>query len=478
MKATFTDCYEFTMGNVEFLEGRQNEISYFDLFFRKIPQKAGYAIFAGLEKVIEDIKNIKFEEEELKFLKEELGCCDKYIDALRNFKLECDISSVVEGTPIFPNEPIMTVRGPKWQADIIEVKLLNSVNYQSLVATKASRIRHSAKDKNLLEFGARRAQGDSAALWGSRAAYIGGFNGVSVVEAGVKWGIPVSGTMAHSFVQKYDSDYEAFKAYAKAFPDNAVFLVDTFDVLESGIPASIRVHKEILEPMGKRLKAIRLDSGDLAYLSKRVRKLFDLAGMQDVKIIASNSLNEYKIFDLLADQNAPIDTFGVGENLITGGNEPVFGCVYKLVAIEKDSKIEPRIKISENVDKITIPGAKKTFRLIDNNTNKSIADVILLENEETPSAPYELFDPKDITKRKVVSNFTAVPLLTPIFKKGELVYELPSAKESKNYCIEQLDTLWEEMKRFHYPHKYYVDMSMELWELKNKMIKERRGVLK
>ena len=476
MNSLFTDCYEMTMANADFLLNKQNEIGYFEMFFRDIPEKGGYAIFAGLEKITEYLSNLQFSAEQLDYIKNQFDFCDEYLNALENFKFECDVWSVKEGSIIFPNEPIMVVRGPMWQAMLVEVALLNSVNYQSLIATKASRIVRAADGRKVIEFGARRAQGEDAALWGARASYIGGVDGVSIVEAGMQFDIPVNGTMAHSFMQKYDSDFEAFSAYAKAFPHNCVLLLDTFDTLKSGLPAAIRVQKEILEPLGKKLKAVRVDSGDLGYLAKQLRKTFDDAGMAYVQIIVSNALDEDKMRDLINDQKAPIDIFGVGENLITSSREPVFGGVYKLVAVElPDGQISPRIKISENLEKTTIPSLKIPYRIFDRETGKAIADIITLYNEEVPSGKYELFDPLDPTKRKNVKKFKAIPLLVPIFENGKMVYDLPIAEDIRTYTIDQMDTLWDEAKRFNYPHKHYVDLSQSLYDLRENMIKERRG---
>ena len=466
MNGLFTDCYEFTMGNSLFLEKKQNKRAVFDMFFREIPEKGGYAIFAGLQAVIEYINKLKFTEEEINFLKKEFNFCDEYLSALKNLNFECALASVVEGTPIFPNEPIMRVSGPIWQCMLIEVALLNAVSHQSLVATKASRIVKAADGKDVIEFGARRAQGETATIWGARAAHIGGCIGVSVVEAGAKFDIPVSGTMAHSYIQSFGNDYDAFSAYAKAYPDNCVFLLDTYNTLKSGLSSAIKVSKE----KNIMLNAVRIDSGDLGYLSKKIREELDNNDMQETKIIASNSLDEYKIRDLIADQNAPIDIFGVGENLITGGAEPVFSTIYKLS--EFDGK--PCMKFSDNQTKTTIPGEKEVYRLYDNKTDKAIADVVCLVGEEI-TAPYILFSPEDPIKRKTVSSFTAKKLLQPIYETGKQIYKLPKIKEIREYCNAQKETLWQELKRFNYPHKYYVDLSQDLYDLREELREKWSG---
>lgn len=464
MNALFTDCYELTMGNSLFLEGKQNKQAVFDLFFRKVPENGGYAIFAGLEAIVAYINNLKFTKEDIEFLKREFKFCEEYLNALENINFECDIYSVPEGTPIFPHEPIMRVSGPIWQCMLIEVALLNAVSYQSLIATKASRIVKASEGKDVIEFGARRAQGETATIWGARSAYIGGCVGVSVVEAGQKFEIPVAGTMAHSFIQAFGNDYDAFSAYAQAFPENCVFLLDTYDTLKSGLPSAIKVAKE----KNIKLKAVRIDSGDLAYLAKKVRLGLDENGTQDCKIIASNALDEYKIRDLIADQNAPIDIFGVGENLITGGAEPVFSGIYKLA--EFDGK--PCMKFSDNKAKTTIPGEKELYRLYDKETGKAIADVVCLA-DEIIEEPYKLFSPDDPLKHKMANNFIAKKLLQPIYEKGKLVYDLPKAKTIRGYCKEQKETLWEELKRFNFPHKYYVDLSQKLYDLREQLRQEQ-----
>lgn len=473
MNGLFTDCYELTMANSDFLAGKQDVVGNFDLFFRELPANNGYAVCCGLGKIIEDISNLKFSAEDIRYLKENFGFCDEYLTALENFKFQCSIKAVPEGTVVFPHEPLVTVQGPMWQAMLVEVVLLSAIGHQTLVATKAARIKSAAKGKEILEFGARRAHGHSAALYGARAAYIGGAEKVSLVEAGAKFGLPVSGTMGHSFIQKYGNDYDAFLDYAKAFPDSSVFLIDTYNVINSGLPATIRVNNEFLKPIGEFVRAVRIDSGDLGYLSKKVRKILDENGMTSTKIIVSNSLDEYSIRDLIVDQKAPIDLFGVGEKLITSSSSPVLGVVYKLSATSEDGKeFTPCIKIAENHSKTTTPSIKMPYRLFDKATGKAFADVIAMHDEKIDE-PFELIDPRDNYNRKTAKNFVAKPLLEDVFINGELVYKSPDIKEIKEYAEEQISTLWDEVKRFSFPHNYYVDLSPKLLKLKQNMIAER-----
>ncbi len=455
------------MSNSLFLEGKQNELAVFDLFFRRVPEDGGYAIFAGLEAVCEYINDLEFTKQQIDYIKANFDFCDDYINALKNFKFSCSIKSVPEGTPIFPNEPIMRVEGPVWQAMLIEVALLNTVGHQSLIATKAARVVRAAEGRDVLEFGARRSQGEAGAVWGARAAYIGGASGVSVVEAGARFSVPVSGTMAHSFVQSFGDDFSAFSAYAKAFPKASTFLLDTYDTLKSGLPAAIKAQKEVLEPLGEKLKAVRIDSGDLGYLAKKIREELDKNGMEHVKIIASNALDENKIRDLIADQKAPIDIFGVGENLITSSREPIFSGVYKLAEIAG----KPCMKFSENPEKMTTPGRKEVYRMFDEN-GKAMADVVCLEGEEIAS-PYLLFSPEDPLKNKTVEKFVAKKLLQDIYINGVQVYDLPDVMLVREYCATQKETIWEEVKRFNAPHRYYVDLSQKLYDMREKMRKEQ-----
>lgn len=469
-----TDFYEITMANGYFLNGFQNTICYFDMFFRKIPDHGGYAIMAGVEQLVEYLKNLKFSDEDIEFLRSKQIFDEKFLEYLRNFKFSCDVWAIPEGTPIFPGEPIVTVRGPAIQAQFVETMVLLCINHQSLIATKSNRIARAAQGRAVMEFGSRRAQGFDGAVFGARAAYIGGCVGTACTISDQMFGVPALGTMAHSWVQLFDSEYEAFKAYATAYPANCVLLVDTYNVLKSGIPNAIRVFNEVLVPQGFRPAGIRIDSGDITYLSRKARKMLDDAGFEDCQICASNSLDEHIIQDMLA-QGAKVDSFGVGERLITSSSEPVFGGVYKLVAVEKeDGKVIPKIKISENVAKITTPGFKNVWRLFDRETDKAIADVITLHDEVIDDEkPYVIFDPEHTWKRKTVENFHAVPLLSQIFKAGECIYAPRALKAIRAYCQAQVDTLWEEVTRFENPHNYYVDLSQELWDEKNRMLSEK-----
>ncbi len=461
-----TDFYELTMANGYFEKGFEKQIAYFDMFFRRIPDGGGFAIVAGLEQVIHYLEKMKFDEDDLDFLRKKGRFSEGFLQYLRDFKFECDLWAIPEGTPIFPGEPVLTVRGPVIQAQFIETILLLLINHQSLIATKANRIVRAAKGRGIMEFGTRRAHGPSSAIYGARAAYIGGCVGTACAMADKEFQIPALGTMAHSWVQMFDCEYEAFRAFAELYPDNCVLLVDTYNVLKSGVPNAIKVFKEI------RPKAIgiRIDSGDVTYLTKRARVMLDEAGLSECKIVISNSFDEYLIRDVI-NQGAKIDSFGVGERLITARSEPVFGGVYKMVATEKDGEIIPKIKISENIEKITNPGFKTLFRLYDKDSGKAIADVITLDHENIPNgSEYEIFDPQFIWKRKTVSNFEAKNLRRQIFDKGRLVYELPAIEEIKEYCQKQILTLWDEILRFENPHEYYVDLSKELWDLKNRLI--------
>lgn len=463
-----TDFYELTMANGYFETGMADDIAYFDMFFRKIPDEGGFAIAAGLEQLIGYLSNLKFEEKDIDYLRGKGIFSEGFLEYLRNFKFECDLWAIPEGTPIFPGEPIITVRGPVIQAQFIETIMLLAINHQSLIATKANRIVRAAKGRSVMEFGTRRAHGGSGAVHGARAAYIGGCIGTACAVAERDFHVPALGTMAHSWVQMFPSEYEAFKKYAEIYPENCVFLVDTYSVIKSGIPAAIKVFKE-LKP---KKMGIRIDSGDVTYLTKRARVMLDKAGLQECNIVVSNSLDEYIIRDVIV-QGACIDSFGVGERLITSKSEPVFGGVYKLAALEKDGVLIPKMKVSENVEKITNPGFKTVYRLFDKDTNKAIADVITLDHEEIPEgSEYEIFDPQVVWKRKKISNFYAKNLRVKIFDKGKCVYQLPNIDEIRDYCKSQIDTLWEEILRFENPHEYYVDLSKELWELKTKLIED------
>jgi len=465
-----TDFYELTMANGYFKDNRKDEIAVFDVFFRRVPDGGGYAIFAGLEQVIEYIQNLKFDQDEIKYLKSKNIFDEGFLKYLENFKFTCDVFAMKEGSAIFPNEPILIVRGPIIECQLIETMILLTINHQSLIATKASRIVKEAKGRLVMEFGARRAHGGDAALYGARAAYIGGVAGTSNTLADYKFGIPALGTMAHSYVQSFEDEYDAFKSYALNYPDNTVLLIDTYDTLNDGLPNAIRVHNEILKPMGKYLKGVRIDSGDLAYLTKKVREILDENGLEETKITVSNALDEYLIRDLVTVQEAKIDSFGVGERLITARSEAVFGGVYKLAALKKGDEYMPKIKLSNNASKTTIPGFKQVYRFYDEE-NKAIADVITLHDEIiNPNEPYLLFDPVYPWKQKLVTNFTVKKLLIPIFEKGKLVYDIPKLSEVKAYAQEERSTLWKEVLRLERPHQYYVDLSQPLWDLREQLI--------
>ena len=466
------DYYELTMTNGYYACGMQNRITYFDIFFRSVPDGGGFAIAAGLEQAIRYIQQLHFDEDDIAYLRGRKMFSEGFLESLRNYKFTGDIWAVPEGTPIFPNEPIMTVRAPAIEAQIIETFLLLTLNHQSLIATKANRVTRAAQGRTVLEFGSRRAQGSDAAVLGARAAYIGGCKGTACTLTDELYGVPAGGTMAHSWVQMFDSEYEAFKAYCEIYPDNPTLLVDTYNVLKSGVPNAIRVFNEVLKPRGLTKCGIRLDSGDMTYLTKKTRKMLDEAGWESCKISCSNALDEYLIQDLL-NQGAQIDLFGVGERLITARSEPVFGCVYKLAAVEDEAgNIIPKIKVSENVGKITNPHFKKVYRFYGNDTGKAIADYICLHDEVVDdSRDLEIFDPQATWKRKSIYNFKAKELLVPIFKNGELVYEMPSLPDIQKYCAAQVDTLWDEVKRFDNPHTYYVDLSQKLWDIKYALLK-------
>lgn len=469
-----TDFYELTMANGYFANEFKDRICYFDMFFRKVPDDGGFAIMAGVEQLVEYLSELRFTEEDIDYLRSKNIFNAEFLEYLKNFKFCCDVWAVPEGTPIFPGEPIITVRGPAIQAQFIETMVLLCINHQSLIATKTNRIVRAAQGRAVMEFGSRRAQGFDGAVYGARAAYIGGCAGTACTISDQLFGVPALGTMAHSWVQLFDSEYEAFKAYATEYPGNCVLLVDTYNVLKSGVPNAIKVFNEVLVPQGFRPAGIRIDSGDITYLSRKARRMLDEAGFEDCKICASNSLDEYIIRDMLM-QGAKVDSFGVGERLITSSSEPVFGGVYKLAAVERaDGSLIPKIKISENVTKITTPCFKNVWRLFDRETDKAIADVITMHDEVIEDEkPYMIFDPDHIWKRKTVENFRAVPLLTQIFKGGECVYTPRALGAIRAYCMAQVDTLWEEVTRFENPHNYYVDLSQRLWDEKNRMLSEK-----
>ncbi len=467
-----TDFYELTMANGYFEHGLKDEIAYFDMFFRRVPDNGGFAIMAGLEQVIDYFDNLKFSNEDIDYLRSKNIFSEDFLNYLKEFKFECDVWAIPEGTPIFPHEPIITVKGPIIQAQFIETMILLTINHQSLIATKANRIVRAAQGRAVMEFGSRRAQGYSGAIYGARAAYIAGCCGTACTISDRDDNIPALGTMAHSWVQLFDSEYEAFKAYAETYPDSCTLLVDTYNVLKSGVPNAIKVFNEVLKPLNKRPKGIRIDSGDIAYLSKKARIMLDEAGYSDCKITASNSLDEYIIRDTLL-QGAKIDSFGVGERLITSKSEPVFGGVYKLAAVEKNGKIIPKIKISENTEKITNPGFKKVYRLFSNESGEAIADVITVFDETiNTEKPYEIFDSEHTWKRKMISNFSVEQLTVQIYDKGKKIYTSPDVHEIKEHCKKEVDRLWDEVKRFEFPHKYYVDLSPKLWDMKDELLKE------
>ena len=470
------DFYELTMGNGYIKEGVQDKRAVFDMFFRKIPDQAGFAIFAGLEQLVGYLKNLKFSQEDIDYLRSKNLFSEEFLDYLKNFHFSCNVWAMKEGTPIFPNEPVVIVEGPVIQAQLIETMVLLSINFQSLVTTKASRICRAAQGRPVMEFGSRRAQSYDAAVLGARAAYIGGCSGTACAISDREYQIPALGTIAHSWVQMFPTEYDAFKAYAETYPDSCTLLVDTYNVLKSGVPNAIKVFDEVLAPMGYRPKGIRIDSGDIAYLSKKARKMLDAAGYPDCTIVASNSLDEYLIRDLLL-QGAKVDSFGVGENLITSKCDPVLGGVYKLVAVEDENGVlQPRIKLSETAEKITTPNKKMVYRLYKKDDHEAVADYIAMYDEKVPDeGPITLFDPVNTWKSKTFTDVDIRPMLVEVFRDGECVYELPGIEEIKAYCQDQIDHLWEEVKRFENPHRYYVDLSEKLWSSKHELLKSFQG---
>lgn len=472
--AMLADYYEFTMAYNYFKENRHHDIVYFDVFTRKHPDDNGYIIFNGLESVIEAIKNFKFTESQIDFLRESGLKDETFLDYLRHLKLSLTITAPHDGTVMFKGEPLMTVSGPLLHCQLVETLILLSVNFPTLISTKTARIVQAAQGRSVMEFGARRAQSYDASIEGARAAVLAGADSTSNAYAAMKYQLPVSGTMAHSFVQLHETEYEAFLEYCKVQPENTILLVDTYDTLKSGVPNAIKVALEYLIPRGYRLKGIRLDSGDLSYLSKQARQMLDEAGLNDAIIVASNSLNE-ELIDGLLTQEAKIDAFGVGENLITSASSPVIGGVYKLVARKEEETIVPVIKLSDNIEKITNPGYKKVVRFYDQDTNKALADYIYLQHETVPTDTITIFDPLAPWKRKTLTNYTVRHLHETIFEDGLLTYKVPSMEESIDYCKAELQTLWPEVKRLRYPHKYYVDLSQELYDLKNELLAEKRN---
>ena len=467
------DFYELTMSNGYLEHGVGGKIACFDMFFRKVPDDGGFAIMAGLGQLIEYISELKFSTEDVEYLRSKGIFSEKFLEYLANFEFSCDVYAIPEGTPIFPGEPIVKVIGPVMEAQLIETMVLLTINHQCLIATKSNRIVRAAKGRPVMEFGSRRAQGAYGAIYGARASYIAGCCGTACTICDERYGIPALGTMAHSWVQLFDSEYEAFCAYAEIYPTNCTLLIDTYNVLKSGLPNAIRAFNDVLVPKGIRPAGVRIDSGDITYLSKKIRKILDAEGFGDCKIVASNSLDEYIIRDLL-DQGAMIDSFGVGERLITSRSEPVFGGVYKLCAVyDKNGREIPKIKLSENVAKITTPCAKNVYRLYENETNKAIADVLTLEKEDAPSGEYEIFDPEHTWKRKTITDFYAKNLLVKIFDKGRRVYDLPDIESIKQKCKTEVDNLWDEVKRWENPHNYYVDLSLDLWKIKDELLNKK-----
>ena len=470
------DFYELTMGNGYFRNGYKDRITYFDVFFRKVPDQGGFAIAAGLEQLIDYIENLHFSEEDIAYLRGRSLFCEEFLDYLRNFRFTGDIYAIPEGTPVFPREPLVVVRAPSIEAQLIETFTLLTINHQSLIATKANRICRAANGRTVLEFGSRRAQGADAAIIGARAAYIGGCAGTACTISDQLYGVPAGGTMAHAWVQMFDTEYEAFKTYCETYPTNATLLVDTYNTLKSGVPNAIRAFNEVLRPMGISKCGIRLDSGDMAYLSQKARKMLDEAGWPECQISVSNSLDERLIQNLFL-QGAQIDMFGVGERMITAKSEPVFGGVYKLTAVENDKgEIIPKIKCSENVEKITIPHFKKVYRLYNRDNDKAIADYMTVHDEVVDeNEPLILFDPYATWKTKNVCNFEARELLVPVFLNGKKVYQSPTLKDIQAYCKQQVNTLWDEIKRFDNPQTYYVDLSQKLWDIQQELLRKNRN---
>ena len=470
------DYYELTMANGYAVSGMADKIVYFDVFYRKNPDNGGFAVVAGLEQIVEYIQELHFDADDIAYLRQKGGFSEEFLDYLANFRFTGDIWAIPEGTVVFPGEPLMTVRAPVIQAQFIETYVLMMINHQSLIATKAARITRASKGRAVSEFGSRRAQGADAAILGARAAYIGGCNSTACTIADEAFGVPAGGTMAHSWVQMFDTEYEAFRTYCEIYPNNATLLIDTYNVLESGVPNAIRAFREVLLPKGITKCAVRIDSGDITYLTKKVRAMLDAAGLYDCKIVVSNSLDEYLIRELIR-QGASVDAFGVGERLITAKSDPVFGGVYKLCAMEDaDGTGRPKIKISENVGKITTPHFKKIYRLRGRETGKAEADLICLYDETVDDTqPIELFDPEHTWKRKVLENFTATELQVPVFRGGELVYKLPTLAEIRAHCAAEIEGMWDEVRRFNNPHNYYVDLSQKLWDIKHAMLAEHRN---
>jgi nicotinate phosphoribosyltransferase len=474
--ALHTDKYQINMMYAHWVQDSLNNKAVFEAYFRKLPFGNGYAVFAGLERIVKYIQSLRFGEEEIEYLRtQEENYREGFLEELRNFRFTGNLHAVQEGTLVFPNEPLIRVEARVFEAQLIETALLNFMNYQTLIATKASRVKQVAPHDVLLEFGTRRAQEADAAVWGARAAYLAGFHATSNMRAGMLFGIPTKGTHAHAWVQGHDTEEEAFRKYAEALPDQVTLLVDTYDTLKSGVPNAIKTAR-LLERMGKKMNAIRLDSGDLAYLSQSARKMLDEAGLPDVKIVASNDLDENIMFNLKA-QDAKIDIWGIGTQLITAADQPALGGVYKLVARERDGIYEPVIKISGNPEKVTNPGFKEVYRIVNKQMGKAEADYMVLIHEQDiqQGERIKLFDPIHPYIHKFVEDYEAIPLLKPIFQDGELVYTLPSLDQIREYHKEQLQLFWPQYLRKLNPEAYRVNLSTELWELKMKLIQKWRN---
>ena len=470
------DFYELTMANGYLDNNVGDKTAYFDMFFRRVPDGGGYCIMAGVQQLVEYMSNLKFSEDDIEYLSKKNVFSKEFLDYLKNFNFTCDVWAVPEGNPVFPNEPLVVVKGPVIQAQFVETMILLTINHQTLIATKANRICRAAEGMPVMEFGSRRAQGYDGAIYGARAAIIGGCSSSACTIAEEMFGIPAAGTMAHSWVQLFPTEYESFAAWAKTYPDNCTLLIDTYNVLKSGLPNAIRVFDNILKPQGFRPKGIRIDSGDITYLTKKCRELLDKAGYEDCKIVISNSLDEYIIRDVLS-QGAKVDAFGVGERLITAKSEPVFGGVYKLVAIEDNGELIPKIKISENEEKITNPGFKKIYRIFEKKTNKALADLITLQDETIDQTkPLEIFNSIYTWKKKKLKDYYVKDLLVKIFDKGVAIYESPSVMEIKEYAKQESEKLWPEVLRFENPHTFYVDLSTKLWKLKQSLLHQYSDV--
>jgi nicotinate phosphoribosyltransferase len=470
-----TDKYQINMMYAHFLNGSHQDKAVFEGYFRKLPFGNGYAVFAGLQRIVDYIRHLSFGDEEIAFLEQqEESYQAEFLDELRNFRFSGELSCVLEGTLVFANEPLIRVEARIFEAQLVETAILNFLNYQTLIATKASRIKQITGNDTLLEFGTRRAQEADAAVWGARASYVAGFDATSNLRAGMMFGIPTKGTHAHSWIQGHDTEDEAFQKYAEALPDQVTLLVDTYDTLKSGVPNAIRTAKW-LEQQGKRMNAIRLDSGDLAYLSKSARKMLDDAGLPYVQIVATNDLDENIIFNLKAE-GARIDVWGVGTHLITAEDQPSLGGVYKLVAREKDGAYVPVIKISGNPEKVSAPGVKEAYRIINRETGKAEADYIALREEEDvrQGKRIKLFDPVHPYIYKFIENYEAMPLLSPIFKGGELVLDLPDLQQIRAHHRAQLALFWSEYLRKLNPEMYPVDLSTKAWDLRMSMIQQHK----